>query len=391
MNATAPSDRQHRDLVVIGASAGGVDALKEVVAGLDARLPATVCIVLHISPDAPSALARILHRAGSLPCREAREGEALRPGEILVAPPDRHLTIEDGHVHLSAGPRENGHRPAVDPLFRSAAQARDGRVVGVVLSGNRDDGSAGLALIKECGGAAIVQDPSEALYPGMPSNAIANVEVDTVARVADIAAVIGEMVRESTPLSSAENVPDSHAELAAGNPGPPAGNPELAAGNPGPPAGNPGPLSGNPGHPVAQPNPSDPRADRAANGEDAVVVCPDCGGVLNEEVIAGVVQWRCLVGHRYSPDSLADAQARGVERALETAIRALDERGALLERMAAQFQRRSQTHSAKRFRARAANARREADLVREVLITAAQDTLRSGENDIDSPDAAVNN
>src|SRR5581483_11040043 len=143
-----------RDVVVIGASAGGVDALSQVAAGLDADLPAAVCVVLHLSPASPSALARILSRAGRLPAREAEDGDALQAGEILVAPPDRHLIIEAGHVRLSAGPRENGHRPAVDPLFRSAAAACDGRVIGVILSGNRDDGSAGLAAIKSAGGMA---------------------------------------------------------------------------------------------------------------------------------------------------------------------------------------------------------------------------------------------
>jgi two-component system chemotaxis response regulator CheB len=313
-------------LVVIGASAGGVDALKQVVAGLDADLPAAVCVVLHLSPSSPSALARILDRAGSLRARQAEDGAPLLAGEILVAPPDRHLVIEDGHVRLSAGPRENGHRPAVDPLFRSAAQSRDGRVIGVILSGNRDDGSAGLAAIKAGGGVAIVQDPADALYDGMPSSAIANVTVDTVAPTSEIAGAIAAMV------SKKDGNPDSEAAL-------------------------------------------DPASDPPSN-EASISVCPDCGGVLTEEIESGVPQWRCMIGHRYSSESLAEAQALAVERALETAIRALEERGALLQRMAEQCEERAQVHSAEQFRRRAHDARNEADLVRTVLREAAEGTLR---------------
>jgi two-component system chemotaxis response regulator CheB len=183
-----------RDLVVIGASAGGVETLKRVVSGLPADLPAAVCIVLHIAPGSPSALARILQRAGRLRCRAATDGEPLLAGQILVAPPDRHLVIEDGRVRLTLGPRENGHRPAVDVLFQSAAISRPTRVIGVVLSGMRDDGTAGLALIKASGGAAIVQDPDEALYPGMPSSALAHVVVDAIVPSDRIAQTIAAMV-----------------------------------------------------------------------------------------------------------------------------------------------------------------------------------------------------
>lgn len=156
-----PDDgERRRDLIVIGASAGGVETLRLVVAELSPKLPAAICIVLHISPESPSALASILQRAGQLPCRPARDGDPLREGQILVAPPDHHMVIEDRRVRLTVGPRENGHRPAVDVLFRSAGAVGDGRVIGVVLSGTRDDGTAGLAVIKSNGGAAIVQDPT---------------------------------------------------------------------------------------------------------------------------------------------------------------------------------------------------------------------------------------
>jgi two-component system chemotaxis response regulator CheB len=146
--------------------------------------------VLHVSASTPSALAGILARAGKLPCKPADDGDELVSGEILVAPPDRHLVIEDGHVRLTAGPRENNHRPSVDALFRSAAQTARERVTGVILSGMRDDGTAGLALIKEAGGLAFVQDPKDALRPGMPRSAIDNVAVDRVLRCEELADAI---------------------------------------------------------------------------------------------------------------------------------------------------------------------------------------------------------
>jgi two-component system chemotaxis response regulator CheB len=192
-------DDGHRDLVVIGASAGGVDTLRRVVSGLPPDLAAAICIVVHIAPTAPSALARILQRAGPLACHQACDGDPLRAGQILVAPPDHHLVIEDDHIRLTVGPRENGHRPAVDALFRSAAAERDGRVIGVVLSGNRDDGTVGLASIKSRGGATIVQDPEEALYSGMPASALANVSVDAVVSSDQIAEVISSMVNSKDP------------------------------------------------------------------------------------------------------------------------------------------------------------------------------------------------
>jgi two-component system chemotaxis response regulator CheB len=200
-----------RDLVVIGASAGGVEALKRLVADLPADLPAAVCVVLHIAPTSSSALAGILDRAGRLPCSPAIDGEPLRAGHIVVAPPDHHLIVEDGRARLTMSARENGHRPAVDTLFRSAAAARGDAVVGVVLSGTRDDGAAGLAVIKSRGGVAVVQDPDDALYAGMPTSALANVQVDAVAPIELIGRSIVSLVRgEGLP----DGVGPSHAEPA---------------------------------------------------------------------------------------------------------------------------------------------------------------------------------
>jgi two-component system chemotaxis response regulator CheB len=187
-----------RELIVIGASAGGVETLRDVASGLPADLPAAVCVVLHIPPTSSSALADILGRAGCLPCRAAEDGAPLRAGTIVVAPPDHHLMVEDA-VRLSVGPRENGHRPSVDVLFRSAASGWHDRVIGVILSGTRADGAAGLAAIKASGGAAIVQDPDEAMYSGMPANALAHVAVDAVVPSALVAQTVSAMVRGEDP------------------------------------------------------------------------------------------------------------------------------------------------------------------------------------------------
>jgi two-component system, chemotaxis family, protein-glutamate methylesterase/glutaminase len=330
------SEGPNPDLVVIGASAGGVEALKLVVASLPADLPAAVCIVLHIAPEIPSALAAILRRSGPLPCRAAVDDELLCEGEILVAPPDRHLVVEDAKVHLTVGPRENGHRPAVDVLFRSAAAARRSRVVGVILSGARDDGAAGLALIKANGGTTVVQSPADAMYSGMPVSALEHVVGDAVLP----AAAIGETIAS---IAKGENI-------------------RL--------------------RPAGSTPPDDPD-----EGEPLTTVCPECGGVLTEHQEAGMPQWRCHVGHRYSPTSLADAQGARVEAALWTAVRALRDRGALLERMAEQAEGRGADQSAQRFHLKAMEARRQADVVLGALADAAASSLEDVA--IDVADAAV--
>jgi two-component system chemotaxis response regulator CheB len=173
--------------VVAGASAGGVEALVTFVRALPADTPDAVCIVLHVSPAGTSAMPDILGRASQLPVHKPLDGEPLLPGHIYVAPPDHHLEVERGRLRLTQGPRENGHRPAIDTTMRTASEAYRDAVVGFVLSGSRDDGTAGLLAIKRHGGAAVVQDPAEALYPDMPRSAIAHVDVDAVLPLAQMA------------------------------------------------------------------------------------------------------------------------------------------------------------------------------------------------------------
>ena len=317
---------------MIGASAGGVEALKTVVAGLPDDLPAAVLIVLHIAPTSSSALAHILGRAGDLPCRAAEDGELLRPGHILVAPPDRHLVAEDGRVRLTAGPRENGHRPSVDTLFRSAATARGDGVLGVVLSGTRDDGSAGLAVIASQGGATMVQDPDDALYPGMPASAIAHVVVDAIAPLDRVADTIAAFVR-------GDGLPEGIRR-------------------------------------------SDPTLGPPSRRRGLTLVCPECGGVLTERDEAGVPQWRCHVGHTYGPSSLAESQGAAVEAALWTALRSLEDRAALMRRLAEQSDRRGQPTSARLFAAKADQVQEQADLIAAVVRDAAAAAERATEGEL---------
>lgn len=186
----------HRDIVVVGASAGGVEALRRLVRDFPENLEAALFVVLHLPAHAPSMLPNILRRAGRLRTAQAVDGELIQKGRIYVAPPDRHLLIRPGRVQLTTGPTENGYRPAIDSLFRTAALTYGPRVIGVILSGALDDGTAGLRVVKSRDGIAVVQDPADALYAAMPSSAIEYVDVDHVLPLADIGAIIVRLTED---------------------------------------------------------------------------------------------------------------------------------------------------------------------------------------------------
>jgi len=285
----------HRDIIVIGASAGGVEALRAVVSGLSPSIPAALCVVLHVPPGSPSALPAILARAAPVPVRAAVDGEPLRQGRIYVAPADRHLLIIDHRVRLSRGASENGHRPAIDPLFRSAAYTFGPRTVGVVLSGTRDDGAGGLLAIAQRGGVAIVQDPDDALHPSMPRSALDLVRTEHVLPAAKIGPLLSELARSEVPEGPADDDPTLAAEVAMS---------DMA------------PLT----------------TDEFFN-EPAGFGCPACGGALYELPSAKIPRYRCRVGHAWAPESLLEEQAAGLEGALWTALRVLEERAALAERL----------------------------------------------------------
>ena len=184
------------DILVIGASAGGVEALMTLVAGLPASLRASLFIVMHLPASRPSALPKILNRSGPLPARHAQEGMLIEQGTIFVAPPDHHLVFEQEHMHLERGAKEHAVRPAVDVLFRSAATTYGPRVVGIILTGAGIDGTAGLRAIKQYGGLTIVQHPEEARFPSMPHNAREQMQVDYLSPVANIASLLISLVNQ---------------------------------------------------------------------------------------------------------------------------------------------------------------------------------------------------
>lgn len=320
------------DIVVIGASAGGVEALTALVRDLPFDLPAALFVVLHVPPYGTSVLPGILTRQGPLPARHPADGEPFLPGHIYVAPPDHHLLIEDGHIRLSRGPSENGHRPAVDTLFRTAARTAGPRVIGVVLSGALDDGTAGLQAIKICGGLAVVQDPEEALFSSMPRSAVDNVAVDHVLPLAAIAPALVHLTRLPAAPKGGRPVPEElkiEADVAAM---------DMAA-------------------------IETPRA-----GEPSGYTCPECHGALWEVEEGDMARFRCRVGHAYSPDSLLASQSQGLEDALWIALRALEESAALARRLAERAGERGHDLAASRFQEQSDDARQRAAIVRRALI-----------------------
>jgi two-component system chemotaxis response regulator CheB len=340
-----------RDIVVIGASAGGVEALSQFVHRLPADLPAAVYVVLHVSPHGTSLLPSILTRNGPLQARHPADGELIRPGTIAVAPPDFHLLLEPDGVRLSRGPRENAYRPAVDVLFRTAARSFGPRVIGVVLSGTLDDGAAGLAAIQSRGGLALVQDPDDALYPGMPRSALESVRADHCQPVTALAATVARLVREEVPVN-ADDPGEGEMEMEMES--------EIAAFE------------------------LDALQDEQRPGTPSGFGCPDCGGALWELSDGELVRFRCRVGHAWTANSLLAEQAEGVESALWTAFRALEERAALCHRIAERMRRRGSHPTEHRFVEQAQEAKRRAAILREVLMSDKVSNAEPGPVDVAS-------
>lgn len=301
-------------LVVIGASAGGIEALREILPSLPADFPAAVAVVIHRpAVQEHDRLSAVLGMHAVVPVITAKDEEPLSAGHVYVCPAGVHLVAERTHLRLSTGPRENGSRPAIDVLFRTAARSCGPRTAGVLLSGMLDDGTAGLAAIKACGGFTVVQDPAEAAFGDMPRNAIENVDVDAVlparAIVKRLAAFVAGVVTVGVAAA-----PDAEERV-----------------------------------------------------EPSLFSCPDCGGVLSQVDADGVVRFRCRTGHAYSPRTLFSEQDENLEGALWAALRTLVERRDLSLRMAERSRQRGLHRAAKRFEHQADVARRRADTVRAAL------------------------
>ena len=320
------------DIVLIGASAGGVQAISSLIAELPRDLRAAVLVVLHLSRGR-SVFPEILTRLGTLPAAHPRDGEPLRYGRVYVAPPDHHMVVEGSALRVQHGPSENGVRPAIDPLFRSAARTFGPRVIAIILTGSLDDGTAGMAAVREAGGVTVVQDPAEAFSPSMPRSAMRAVGVDHVLRLREIPLLIETLTREQT--SAAADVRGPHLE-----PMEPDLGPEMIA-----------------VHPEDRP------------GRVSVFSCPECHGSLWEVEEGNILRFRCRVGHVYSPDSMLAAQTDSVDRALWAALRALEERAALTRRLAERARDRQHGGVADAFDTRATAAEQHASVVKDMLLS----------------------
>ena len=326
-----------RDVVVVGASAGGVEALIQLAGGLPADLNAALFVVLHMPVDAQSHLPKILSRSGPLEAVHATDGELFVPGRIYVAPPNHHLLLENGYIRLTVGPRVNGVRPAIDALFQSAARSYGTRVVGVVLSGTLYDGTLGLDAIKLRGGVAIVQDPDEARFPGMPRSALDRIHVDHCARVAEIPALLSELTGGSSEVSS-----EAGAEVMITDP-------------------NDGRVLGD--------DPSSPTQLEKQYDHASGLSCPNCNGSVWELGNGAVTRIECRVGHAFSVEAFLGQQAVALEDALWSAINSLQERATTLRRFA---DRLSVGTTASEYVQRADAVERHARLLREGLIRVIQ-------------------
>ena len=325
-----------RDIIVIGASAGGYEALKILVSGLPANLPASVFVVWHMAPEIrESVLPYALQKAGKLPAKQAVDGEAIKTGQIYVAPPDFHLLLETDRIRVTKGPKENRFRPAVDPLFRSAAYNFGSRVVGIVLSGALDDGTAGLWTIKYRGGTAIVQDPLDAEFPSMPKSAMREVKVDFCSPVEEIAGILARLVNES----AGENIQidmneNEKVKIEIG----------IAA--------------------------EDGAYERGVFnlGDLSPFTCPDCHGVLLKLKDGKLVRFRCHTGHAFSADSLLTTLTENVEDSIWNAVRVMEENMMLLKHFGNHLAETGQKELSESYFIKAREAENRIDVMRQVAM-----------------------
>jgi two-component system chemotaxis response regulator CheB len=323
-----------RDIIVIGASAGGIEAVATIMSRLPRDLAASVFVVVHIPPFAPSHLPGILTRSGPLPAVHPQDGETIEPRRIYVAPPDKHMLIEAGRVVVRRGPKENRFRPSIDALFRSAAYVYGPRVIGVVLSGVLDDGTSGLWSIKRLGGVALAQKPEDALHPEMPRSALTYVECDHVGTAAELGALLGTLVGHGVP-----SAPDiDHGELRRLRL-----EVEIAM--------------------------RDNAFEKGimAWGDMATFTCPECHGALVKVEEGAMTRYRCHTGHAFTASALLAGITEAVEVTLLQAMRGLEEQTLLLEHLAKHFDDAGNKQGAELFRQKARKSREQAQTVHDSL------------------------
>ncbi len=322
--------QNNRDIIVIGSSLGGIQALSALASELPADLPAAVLVVQHRSEDGRDLLAGILDRRGRLPAVMAEDGLPVERGRIYVAPPGRHMLLTERGIAVVFGPRENLCRPAIDPLFRTAAVHYRSRVIGVILTGLLGDGAAGLLAVARCGGLPLVQAPEDAAFPQMPREALTAVEAARQVPLAELGALLGQLAREAAPPPPP--VPDAlriEAELTER-----AMSDEEWGGLP---------------------------------GRSTDFTCPECSGAIREIEEQGRLRYRCRVGHAYSRDTLVAAKDDAVEDALWVALQTLQERAQMLDRMARDDRERGRHQAAVGYEKRAQEAQRHAERLRELI------------------------
>jgi two-component system chemotaxis response regulator CheB len=318
----------NRDILAIGTSAGGFDALRFLAGNFSHDFPASVVVTIHLSNQFRSELDAILTQAGQLPASFAVDGEKLEKSHIYIAPTERHLIIESGRLRLGSGPRENNARPALDPLFRSAALCCGQRCVGAVLTGTLGDGASGLKALKQSGGITVVQDPSDAAYAEMPTTALLRSQPNHVVGLAGMPALFEKLVRE--PAGEAKPVASGlqyEVDVASGGLG------------------------------------SMHEMDRI--GHRSVLACPDCHGIMWEINEGELVRYRCHVGHAYTAEIMSVALDENLKRAFGSALRALAERIALARKLEAQARESGRTGLAASWASKAHEFEAEANIIRD--------------------------
>lgn len=322
-----------KDIVVIGTSSGGIDALRSIASRLPKDFAAAIFAVMHTSANSPGVLAPLLSRSGPLPATCVRHQESIHQGRIYVPAPDHHLVVEPGIVRATRGPKENRFRPAIDPLFRSAANAYGARVVGVVLTGGLDDGTAGLRVVKQLGGIAVVQDPDDALYPSMPRSALKHVEVDHCVPLAEIPGLLTRLMREPAEQKGGVEMPEEiriEVDIAKESNAIAAGVFKL--------------------------------------GTPSNYACPECHGVLLQLKEQGLLRFRCHTGHAYSAESLLEEMRERTEASLWNALRGIEETVLLMRSLAEQIGGGRESPSSRELLRRASEVERRGALVRRAVL-----------------------